>query len=233
MASNLLKKGIKLWIVDTDLSMSTSLIQQGAQVTASPAHLGLIPGLNVIISMLPSPAIVRDVYLNESYGLFSTPQQSLHPHIIIDSSTIDPNTSKSIASRAESVQLHPDAVASTGHACPLFIDAPVSGGTGAAESGTLTFICGGKPAAVQEATPLLNIMGRKVIHCGPSGSGTAAKLANNLVMGICMAAVAEGLSFGEKQGIDPGLLTSIFNSSSAQCWSSEKYNPVPVSAVRV
>jgi 3-hydroxyisobutyrate dehydrogenase len=70
-------------------------------------------------------------------------------------------------------------------------------------------------------------MGKRVVHCGDIGSGQAAKLANNLVLAVTMAGVAEGLAYGQRQGLDPVLLTSIFNSSSAQCWSSEKYNPVP------
>lgn len=87
--------------------------------------------------------------------------------------------------------------------------------------------CGGDLSTVESATPVLMSMGKRVVHCGDIGSGQAAKLANNLVLAVTMAGVAEGLAFGQRQGLDPVLLTSIFNSSSAQCWSSEKYNPVP------
>lgn len=107
------------------------------------------------------------------------------------------------------------------------IDAPVSGGVPGAIGATLTFMCGGDAAAVKDAEQFLMHMGKRVVHCGDHGSGQAAKLANNLALAIQMAGVAEGLAFGLRQGLDPQVLTNIFNSSSAQCWSSEKYNPVP------
>jgi 3-hydroxyisobutyrate dehydrogenase len=107
------------------------------------------------------------------------------------------------------------------------IDAPVSGGVPGAQAATLTFMVGGHPQAVEAATPILNAMGKRIIHCGDHGAGQAAKLANNLVLAISMAAVSEGLALGMKLGLDPKLLTDIFNSSSARCWSSDVYNPCP------
>ena len=91
----------------------------------------------------------------------------------------------------------------------------------------LSLQCGGNAADISAVSPILLKMGKQVIHCGGHGSGQAAKLANNIVLAISMAAVSEGLAFGMRNGLDSKVLSSIFNTSSAHCWSSEKYNPVP------
>ena len=176
--------------------------------------------------MLPSPQHVKDAYLGPR-GVLSLDPGTLQAPLLIDSSTIDPGTARDVAEAASNVLLHPDAANAFSRRHPLMIDAPVSGGVPGALGATLTFMCGGEKSAIAEAEPFLMHMGKRVVHCGDHGSGQAAKLANNLALAIQMAAVAEGLAFGLRQGLDPQVLTNIFNSSSAQCWSSEKYNPVP------
>eukprot|EP00873_Tetraselmis_striata_P041286 jgi/Tetstr1/461550/TSEL_006656.t1 len=98
---------------------------------------------------------------------------------------------------------------------------------GGAAAGTLTFMCGGKQEAIAAAEPVLAVMGKRVVHCGPSGNGQAAKLCNNLVLAIQMAGISEGLAMGRRLGLDPKLLSDIFNSSTAACWSSHTNNPCP------
>merc|ERR1719343_1854394 len=107
------------------------------------------------------------------------------------------------------------------------VDAPVSGGTIGAEQATLTFMVGGAPSDFNAAEPLLNLMGRKVVHCGDVGMGQAAKICNNLVLGISMAAVCEGHALAERLGLDQKTLADILNTSSGRCWSSDTYNPCP------
>jgi 3-hydroxyisobutyrate dehydrogenase len=134
--------------------------------------------------------------------------------IFVDSSTIDPDTSKRIATLAQTKG-------------SSYLDCPVSGGVGAAKSGSLTFMVGGPAKDYKEIESLLLSMGSKVVHCGCVGSGQAAKICNNMLLGICMIGTAETMNLGVKMGLDPKLLASILNSSSGRCWSSEIYNPCP------
>lgn len=103
----------------------------------------------------------------------------------------------------------------------------VTGGVAAAKAGTLTFMVGGPLTQFKEIEPILLKMGAKVVHCGDAGSGQAAKICNNMLLGISMIGTAETMNLGLKMGLDPKLLASILNSSSGRCWSSEMYNPVP------
>lgn len=176
--------------------------------------------------MLPTPQHVRDAYLGPQ-GLLSAEPGTLQAPLLIDSSTIDPGTAKEVAAAAESTMLHADPADAFSRFNPAMIDAPVSGGTPGAVGATLCFMAGGDANAVRQAEPFLLKMGKRVVHCGEHGSGQAAKLANNLSLAVQMAAVAEGLAFGARLGLDPAVLTGIFNASSAHCWSSEKNNPVP------
>jgi 3-hydroxyisobutyrate dehydrogenase-like beta-hydroxyacid dehydrogenase len=149
----------------------------------------------------------------------------VYPSLFIDCSTSEPTLAEELADVAKHITLHPSAC-HNGQAHPMVLDAPVSGGVPGAQAATLTCIAGGEARAVEAARPILiPSLGRHIIHCGPSGRGQVAKLANNLVMGISMAAVAEGLALGQALGISPRQLTDVFNSSSARCWSSEAYNP--------
>jgi 3-hydroxyisobutyrate dehydrogenase len=134
--------------------------------------------------------------------------------MIVDSSTIDPASVKACAALARQ----------QGNA---FVDAPVSGGTGGAAAGTLTFMVGGSAEAYERVKPVLSAMGRNIVHCGETGTGQVAKICNNLVLGITMAGVAEGMTLGAALGIDPQVLAGIMNTSTGRCWSSDTYNPYP------
>ncbi|GJP48472.1 hypothetical protein CLOM_g7749 [Closterium sp. NIES-68] len=250
MAANVLRHNYPLAVFDRNEAAMDSLVQQGAQPADSPADLAT--KADVIITMLPTPAIVLDVYTGPSGVLTAatttrsppsssatpTPQSppsaapplpsssSIRPHLLIDASTVDPATCHAIAAAAQACAVAPSALHSL-HGPPLVVDAPVSGGVGGAKAGTLTFMVGGTSEAFSQAAPLLAAMGSRSMHCGPTGSGAAAKLCNNLALAIQMASVSEALALGQRLGLSPALLSAIFNSSSAKCWSSEVYNPAP------
>ncbi|WP_017923762.1 3-hydroxyisobutyrate dehydrogenase, partial [Burkholderia glumae] len=108
-----------------------------------------------------------------------------------------------------------------------FVDAPVSGGTGGAAAGTLTFMVGGAAADFERVGPVLGAMGKNLVHCGAVGMGQVAKICNNLVLGISMAGVAESMALGAALGIDPKVLGGILSTSTGRCWSADTYNPYP------
>jgi len=162
--------------------------------------------------MLPGNAQVRDAYWLADDSILSSVAAGTR---LIDCSTIAPAIAREIAAKAEAAGCE-------------FVDAPVSGGVVGAEAATLTFMVGAATAdAVERARPVLELMGQRVLHCGDVGSGQAAKLSNNLVLAVSMIGVAEGMLLGERLGVDKKVLASIFNSSSARCWSSDTYNPCP------
>ena len=106
------------------------------------------------------------------------------------------------------------------------VDSPVSGGTIAADAGTLTFMVGGSADDFKRASTFLQCMGKKIVHCGALGSGQIAKVCNNMVLAISMIGVSEAMNVGVKLGMDPSVLASVINTSSGRCWSSDTYNPV-------
>lgn len=227
MAANLLRGGFRLSVCDPKARTAVEGLQRmGATPVATPAELAALPGMWALVSMLPSSQHVREAYLGP-HGVLSVDQQTLQPSLLIDSSTIDPITAQEVAREAQGRMLHPHAADAHGRMYPWMIDAPVSGGVPAAAAATLTFMAGGPPEAVAEAEPILLKMGRRVVRCGPSGSGVAAKVCNNVALAVSMAGVSEALALGRRLGIDPALLTRVFNDSSARCWSSEIYNPCP------
>jgi 3-hydroxyisobutyrate dehydrogenase len=134
--------------------------------------------------------------------------------LIIDCSTIDVESAK---------QAH----ALAGKHGALSVDAPVSGGTGGAKGATLTFMCGGEDKAFAAAKPVLENMGKKIVHCGGSGAGQAAKICNNMILGISMIAVGEAFALAEKLGLSHQALFDVASTSSGQCWSLTTYCPVP------
>lgn len=226
MATRLLGAGYRLIVCDRNEEAVHRLQIAGAKSAHTPAALAATPGLSAIISMLPSSEHVRQAYLGPE-GILSVEPGQLHPHLLVDCSTIDPITSREVAAAAADAQLHPNASqAHDGQRNPFMVDAPVSGGVPGAQAGNLTFMCGGPEEAVDAARPMFEVMGKRVIYCGGNGTGQTAKLCNNLVLGVSMAAVSEGLALGKKLGLDPLLLSEIFNTSSARCWSSDTYNPV-------
>jgi 3-hydroxyisobutyrate dehydrogenase len=164
----------------------------------------------VVITMLPAGQHVRDTY----FGANGIIENANAGTLLIDSSTIDVETARVVAAAAEKKGL-------------LMIDAPVSGGVGGASAGTLTFMCGGSPQAFARAQPILERMGKTIVHAGGAGNGQAAKICNNMVLGISMIAVSEAFVLAEKLGLDHQKLFDISSKSSGQCWSMTTYCPVP------
>ena len=208
MARNLLKAGHALTVFDLVPGNVEALLALGANAAAS-AKAAASQG-ELVITMLPSSPHVKGVYLGAE-GVLAGAGPGAR---FIDSSTIDPHTAREVAAAA----------AKRGH--PM-ADAPVSGGTGGAEAGTLTFMVGAEPDLFDHIKPILAHMGRHIVHCGGVGTGQTAKICNNLLLGISMIGVCEAMSLGAALGIDPQVLAGILNSSSGRCWSSDTYNPYP------
>lgn len=209
MAHNLLKAGHRLSVFDLSASAVASLVEAGATAAASPATLAQ-SDVEVIITMLPAAAHVKGVYLGAN-GLLANVRTGV---LLIDSSTIDPHSAREVA-KVALAQGNP------------MLDAPVSGGTGGAAAGTLTFMVGGAPSAFEQAQPILAAMGRNIVHCGGAGNGQVAKVANNMLLGISMIGVAEAMALGVALGMDASVLAGVINTSSGRCWSSDTYNPFP------
>lgn len=210
MARNLIKAGHELVVFDLSEASVASVKAAGAKVAGSIQELAKTTGLEAIITMLPAAPHVRSVYSGEQ-GILSVVAKGV---ILIDSSTIDPQTARDVATQAQK----------NGNS---MVDAPVSGGTGGAEAGTLTFMVGGSQADFDFVKPILANMGKNIVHCGGVGNGQVAKVANNMLLGISMIATAEAMSLGVSLGMDPKVLAGIINTSSGRCWSSEIYNPYP------
>ncbi|KAG0191759.1 hypothetical protein DFQ28_010969 [Apophysomyces sp. BC1034] len=208
MALNLLRAGHALSVFDLDPHALDALVAAGARRAESPRAAAA--DAQMVVTMLPAAAHVRSVYLDER-GVLA----GVRPDVpLIDSSTIDPATVQAVAAAAVR-QRNPLA------------DAPVSGGTGGAQAGTLTFMVGADAQLFERIQPVLLGMGKNVVHCGEPGMGQVAKICNNLLLGISMMGVAEAMSLGASLGIDPGVLAGIINTSTGRCWSSDTYNPYP------
>ena len=209
MAHNLLKAGHQLTVSDLSETAVADLVAAGASAAPSIAELAR-SDVEMIISMLPAAPHVKSVYLGED-GLLA----NVAPQVrLIDSSTIDPMSAREVAAAA----------AEKGN---RMVDAPVSGGTGGAIAGTLTFMVGGEQADFDAALPVLQAMGKNIVHCGPTGNGQVAKVANNMLLAITMIGTAEAMNLGVSLGMDPGVLAGIINTSSGRNWSSDTYNPYP------
>ncbi|OTG63848.1 3-hydroxyisobutyrate dehydrogenase [Acinetobacter silvestris] len=208
MAQNLLKAGQQVWGYDLSEVALQHFTEGGGIVCSTPQAAA--QEADIVITMLPAAKHVRDVYLGEDGVLATLKAGSL----CIDCSTIDPQTIKDIAEAGEAKQI-------------VVCDAPVSGGTIGAQAGTLTFMVGASEQTYEATKPVLSLMGKNVVHCGAVGTGQVAKICNNLILGISMTAVAEGMALGVKLGIDPHALAGVINSSSGRCWSSEVCNPWP------
>jgi len=198
--------GYRLTVFDVAPALMDSV--PGAQAAASVAELA--PSQDVIISMLPAGKHVRDVYLGEDGVLAAVAAETL----LIDCSTIDPDSARAVASAAQAKGLD-------------MIDAPVSGGTAGAEAGTLTFIIGGADSALERARPYLEVMGANLYHAGASGAGQIAKICNNMLLAVHMAGTAEALALGVANGLDASVLSEIMKQSSGGNWSLNVYNPFP------
>jgi 3-hydroxyisobutyrate dehydrogenase len=208
MAQNLLKAGHQVFGYDLSAVALQHFAEAGGVVCDSPQAAA--KQAEIVVSMLPAAKHVREVYLGE-HGILEVLQAG---SLCIDSSTIDPQTIQEVAAAAQAKQIR-------------VCDAPVSGGTLGAKDGTLTFMVGADVATFEAVRPVLSCMGKNLVHCGDVGTGQVAKICNNLILGISMTAVAEGMALGAKLGIDPQALAGVINSSTGRCWSSEIYNPWP------
>ncbi|XP_037952260.1 probable 3-hydroxyisobutyrate dehydrogenase, mitochondrial [Teleopsis dalmanni] len=206
MASNLMKQGHKLHVFDISKQACDNLKAKGATVYEKTSELA--QKSDFVITMLPNNDIVANTY-NEM-----TANGVNKDTIFIDSSTIDPNVVKSIQKMVSSKGAR-------------FIDAPVSGGVPGAEQATLTFMVGGTEAEYKAVKAVLECMGKRITHCGDYGMGQAAKICNNMMLGISMIGVSEAMNLAIRLGLNPQTFADIINSSTGRCWASELYNPVP------
>ena len=208
MAQNLIKAGHQ--VAGADMSAAAVDKLKGAGGAAAADAAAAADGADVIVTMLPSGKEVREVYLGAG-GLIARAKVGA---LLIDSSTIDVETARAVAKVAQDKGLS-------------MLDAPVSGGVGGAQGATLTFMVGGSDEAFARAKPYLEAMGKTIVHAGGPGNGQAAKICNNMVLGISMIAVSEAFVLAEKLGLDAQKLFDISSKSSGQCWSMTTYCPVP------
>ena len=208
MAQNLLKAGHAVQGFDMSQAQVLALTASGGQAAANVKDAA--SGAEIVITMLPAGQHVRDVYLRPDGVLAAAGAGTL----LIDSSTIDVATARDVAAAADKKSL------------PM-LDAPVSGGVGGAQAGTLTFMVGGGAQAFARALPVLEKMGKTIVHAGGAGNGQAAKICNNMILGVSMIAVSEAFVLAEKLGLDAQKLFDISSKSSGQCWSMTTYCPVP------
>jgi 2-hydroxymethylglutarate dehydrogenase len=206
MAANLLQAGYSLTVYDVVESAVAELTAKGATSGLTPRQVA--EAAEVIITMLPNNAIVEAV-LSGDDGLLagSRPGQT-----IVDMSSVTPGHTKKMAALAEGKGVE-------------YIDAPVSGGVAGAVSGNLTIMAGGKPEVLENCREILAVLGKKIYHVGPVGSGDTVKLVNNLLLGINMAAVAEAMTLGVKAGLDPQIMYEVIAASSGRSYALEAKVP--------
>jgi 3-hydroxyisobutyrate dehydrogenase len=208
MAQNLVKAGHTVTGYDVNPAVVEGFAQAGG---TAAAEIGAAAVDNaIVITMLPTGDHVRGVYLHAD-GILA---RAAPGTLLIDCSTIDVATAREVAEVAAGKGL-------------AMLDAPVSGGIGGAQGGTLTFMVGGTDAAFAGAHPVLEAMGNTIVHAGGSGIGQAAKICNNMILGVSMIAVSEGFLLAEKLGLDAQKLFDISSKSSGQCWAMTSYCPVP------
>lgn len=208
MAQNLLKAGHRLTVFDLNPALAEPLVANGAVTAATPAEAAA--GCAAIVSMLPHDGAVRGLYLGENGLLGKLPKGTL----VIDCSTVSAECASEVSKAAHALGL------------PM-IDAPVSGGVAGAAAGTLSFLCGGVADDLERARPLLEAMGKNVMHAGGPGAGAVAKICNNMLLAIHMIGTCEALQLGVDNGLDPKVLSEIMLKSSGRNWSLELYNPYP------
>jgi len=211
MALNLQKAGHQVRAFDLSKPACDKLAADG--LTIAPDATAAVQGAEVVVSMLPASQHVEALFLGRD-GQAGLLQVIAKGALIIDSSTIAAATSQKVAKAADAAGI-------------AFIDAPVSGGTGGAIAGTLTFMVGGSDAHLERARPLLEKMGANIFHAGAVGAGQTAKICNNMLLGILMAGTSEAIALGMANGLDPKVLSEIMRRSSGGNWALEKYNPCP------
>lgn len=223
MARNLrskIHKNDKLVLYDVNTQATKQFVRETSDdqsyvhVVQSAAEVAKLA--DTVITVLPEPSHVRAVYDTFSAAEESSPKTERH-RLFIDCSTIDPITSRAVAKMIEEKLLGKAAL----------IDAPMSGGVVGARAGKLTFMLGSSPQHVTRATSVLSLMGSRVVHLGPQGSGLSGKLANNYLLALNNIATCEAMSLGIKCGLDARALADMINSATGRCWPSEVNNPVP------
>jgi 3-hydroxyisobutyrate dehydrogenase len=207
MVRNLLKAGFTVRAFDLSAAALKAATDAGASAAKTANEAA--SDADCVISMLPAGSHVRQVYLEN--GVLAAAKKGA---LLIDCSTIDIDSARAVHTAAEKAGFD-------------FLDAPVSGGVGGAESATLTFMCGGSASAFARAEPILQKMGKRVVLAGGPGAGQAAKICNNMLLAISMIGTCEAFVLAEKLGLDPQKLFDIASTSSGQCWSLTTYCPVP------
>jgi 3-hydroxyisobutyrate dehydrogenase len=208
MARNLLKAGHALRAFDVVKANLDAVVNAGAAAAKSAADAA--SGVDIVITMLPAGEHVRAVYLGDQGVIAAVGKGTL----LIDSSTIDVESARVVSTAA-------------GKAGLAMLDSPVSGGVAGAEAATLTFMVGGPDDAFARGQPILQAMGKTIVHAGAAGNGQAAKICNNMLLGVSMIAVSEAFLLAEKLGLSAQKLFDISSKSSGQCWSMTSYCPVP------
>jgi 3-hydroxyisobutyrate dehydrogenase len=206
MAANLVKAGHSVRAYDVATAAMSRAAEIGAVKVSSVTEA--VSGADAVVTMLQTGAQVSEVYMGEAFAV-AAPQA-----ILIDCSTIDVETAGSVGANAAARGIE-------------MVDAPVSGGVAGAMAGTLTFMVGGSKAAFAMAQPILQAMGKTIIHAGGAGAGQAAKICNNMLLGASMIATAEAFNLAIKLGLDPQVFFDISSKASGQCWSMTSYCPVP------
>jgi 3-hydroxyisobutyrate dehydrogenase len=211
MALNLHKAGHAVKAFDLSSAACDKLAAEGITIATDTATA--VQGAEVVISMLPASAHVEGLFLGTSSQAGILPLLPAGT-LVIDCSTIAAASARKVADAAQAQGVQ-------------FIDAPVSGGTGGAIAGTLTFMVGGDAAVLERARPLLEKMGANIFHAGSVGAGQTAKICNNMLLGILMVGTSEAIALGVANGLDPKVLSEIMRRSSGGNWALEKYNPCP------
>lgn len=213
---------LQQWLGETSGAITVAktpleVVQQSvsSSLHAMPMHANVNLLQDVIITMLPRGEHVRAVFTNPTNGLLALSKAEVNrPKTFIDCSSIDVKTSRDVAACVEKSELG------------QFVDAPVSGGQGGANAGTLTFMVGGSQEAYDAVHPILSIMGREIMYCGKAGAGLATKLINNYMSAVNMIGVCEGMNMGRLYGLDLPTLASVVNTSTGMSRNSREQNPV-------
>ncbi|NDW47554.1 3-hydroxyisobutyrate dehydrogenase [Ruegeria sp. PrR005] len=200
MAANLAKAGHEV----TGFDMAPVEV---AGVTRAASAAEAARGADVVVTMLPNGQILRAVAAEVIPAMTAGAA-------LVDCSTVDVDSARAVAAEAEAAGL-------------LAVDAPVSGGIGGAAAGTLTFMAGGSEAAFDKAKPLFDIMGQKAVHCGDAGAGQAAKICNNMILGVTMIATCEAFALADKLGLDRQKMFDVVSTSSGYSWTMNAYCPAP------
>jgi 3-hydroxyisobutyrate dehydrogenase len=209
MAANLVKSGHRVVGYDVNAAAVHALASAGVQPAESAAEA--VRGADVVVTMLPAGEHVREVWLHQG-GLIDAVKGATP--LLIDCSTIDVDSARVVTEAARVAGFE-------------MLDAPVSGGVGGATAATLTFMVGGSDTAFARGLPVLQAMGKNIVHAGGPGAGQAAKICNNMMLSINMVGVSEGFLLARKLGLDWDKLFQIASTSSGQSWALSNYCPAP------